>query len=61
LLSRMGVPFEERNISLNPQARQQFIDKNYSLLPVIEVGGTVITDYTGEPSLLEALFHEGYI
>jgi len=57
----MGVPFEERNISLDRQAKQQFIDKGYEFLPVIEAGSTVITDYTGEPQLIEILAHEGYL
>ena len=57
----MGVPHEERNISLSPEARQQFRDKEYDLLPVIEAGSTVITDYTGEPQLIEVLVREGYL
>ena len=57
----MGVPHEERNISLSPEAKQQFRDKEYDLLPVIEAGNTVITDYTGEPQLIEVLVREGYL
>ena len=57
----MGVPLEERNISLNPKFKQQFRDKEYDLLPVIEVGNTIITDYTGEPQLIEVLHKEGYL
>ena len=57
----MGVPYEERNISLSPEAKQQFRDKEYDLLPVIEAGNTVITDYTGEPQLIEVLVREGYL
>ena len=57
----MGVDFEERNISLSPEARQQFVDKEYDLLPVIEVGNTTILDYTGEAQLIEVLAGEGYI
>ena len=57
----MGVPTEERNISLSREARQQFKDKDYDLLPVIEVGSTVVTDYTGEPQLIEVLHSEGYL
>jgi len=60
-LSRMGIPFEERNISLNPQARQEFKDKGYDLLPVIEAGNTVITDYTGETQLIEVLVQQKYL
>ncbi len=57
----MGVPFEERNISKDPGARQEFREKGYDLLPVVEVGNTVITDYTGEPLLIEVLAAEGYL
>jgi len=57
----MGVPYEERNISTDREARKMFQEKGYDLLPVIEIGETVITDYTGEPQLIEALAREGYI
>ena len=55
----MAVPYEERNISLSPEAKQQFRDKEYDLLPVIEAGNTIITEYTGEPQLIEVLVREG--
>ena len=57
----MGVPFEERNISINSEYKQQFRDREYDLLPIIEVGNTIITDYTGEPMLIEVLVREGYL
>lgn len=57
----MGVPFQERNISADRAARQEFREKGYDLLPVIEAGETVITDYTGEPLLIEVLVAEGYL
>ncbi len=57
----MDLPFEERNVSLNLEFKQQFRDKEYELLPVIEAGNTIITDYTGEPQLIEVLVHEGYL
>ncbi|MBF6614251.1 MAG: hypothetical protein IVW55_14085 [Chloroflexi bacterium] len=57
----MGVPFEERNISSSPEAKREFLDKGYEFLPVIEAGNTVITDYTGEPLLIEVLAREGYL
>lgn len=57
----MGVPFEERNISLSPKFKQEFRDKDYDLLPVIEAGNTIITDYSGEPQLIEVLAREGYL
>ncbi len=57
----MGIPFEERNISRDKEARRQFHEKGYDLLPVIEVGSSVITEYTGEPLLIEVLHAEGYL
>ena len=57
----MDVPYEERNISTDREARRMFQEKGYDLLPVIEAGETVITDYTGEPQLIEVLAQEGYI
>ncbi len=57
----MGVPFEERNISKDRDVRKMFQEKGYDLLPVIEIGETVIVDYTGEPQLIEALAQESYI
>ena len=57
----MGVPFEERNVSSDRAARQEFKDKGYDLLPVVEAGDTIITDYSGEPLLIEVLAREGYL
>jgi len=57
----MDVPYEDRNISQNAQARQEYREKGYDLLPVIEAGDTIITDYTGEPLLIEVLAQEGYL
>ena len=60
-LSRMGIPFEERNVSLNRQAKEEYIEKGYDILPAIEVGNTTIIEYTGEPQLIEVLVAEGYL
>ena len=57
----MGVPHIERNISRDQQAKQEFRDKGYEFLPVIEAGNSVITDYAGEPQLIEVLVEEGYL
>lgn len=57
----MGVPHVERNISRDPEARKEFLEKGYDLLPVVEVGESVITLYTGEPLLIEVLAAEGYL
>ncbi len=60
-LSRIGIPFEDRNISLDRQARDEYIEKGYDLLPAIEAGNTVITEYTSVPQLIEVLAKEGYL
>ncbi len=57
----MDVSFEERNISSDREARKMFQERGYDLLPVIEMGEMVITDYTGEAQLIEALAKEGYL
>ncbi len=57
----MEVPYQERNISIDPESKRQFVDKGYDLLPVIEAGSTVILEYTGEPQLIETLAKEGYL
>ena len=57
----MGIPFEERNISTDRQAREEYLEKGYDLLPAFEVGNSVIVEYTGEPQLIEVLAQEGYL
>ena len=57
----MGVAFQERNISTDRQAKLEYIEKGYDLLPAIEIGNTVIVEYDGEPQLIEVLAHEGYL
>lgn len=57
----MGVPHVERNISRDLEARREFLEKGYDLLPVVEIGDSVITLYTGEPLLIEVLVAEGYL
>jgi hypothetical protein len=57
----MGVPFEERNVSLDPRFKQEFRNKDYIELPTIEAGNTIITEYVGEPQLIEVLVKEGYL
>lgn len=60
-LSRMGIAYEERNVSLNREARQEYIDKGYDILPAIEIGNSIIIEYTGEPQLIDVLAAEGYL
>jgi len=57
----MGIPFEDRNISKDGTAKQEFLQKGYDILPVIEVGNSVIYEYEGEPQLIEVLAREGYL
>jgi hypothetical protein len=57
----MDVPHVERNISRDLEARVEFLEKGYDSLPVVEIGDSVITFYTGEPLLIEVLAGEGYL
>lgn len=57
----MGVPYVERNISKNPEAKNEYLEKGYDLLPALEIGNTVIVDYGGTAQLLEILAREGYL
>jgi hypothetical protein len=56
----MEVPFEERNISKDKDAKKLFLQQGYDLLPVIEVGAITVLDYS-EAALIEALAREGYL
>lgn len=57
----MEVPHIARNISRDPEAKREFLEKGYEFLPVVEAGDSVITDYQGEPQLIEMLAAEGYL
>jgi hypothetical protein len=57
----MDIAYTDRNISRDPQARAEYIEKAYDLLPVIEVGNSIIFEYDGEPQLIEVLAREGYL
>ena len=57
----MDIAHEERNVSLNKEARQEYIAKGYGILPVIEAGNTIILEYEGLPQLIEVLSAEGYL
>ena len=57
----MGIAYVEHNISSDRAAKQSFLEKGYDLLPVFEIGDSVITDYAGEPMLIEILASEGYL
>lgn len=57
----MGVPHVERNIGRDAEAREEFLEKGYDSLPVVEIGESVIMLYTGEALLIEVLAGEGYL
>lgn len=57
----MGVPFEDKNISRDQAAKAEFLEKGYDLLPVVEVGSSIVHEYDGEPQLIEVLAKEGYL
>lgn len=57
----MGVPFEDKNISRDAAAKAEFLEKGYDLLPVVEVGSSIVHEYDGEPQLIEVLAKEGYL
>lgn len=57
----MDIAFVDRNVSLNKEARQEYVEKAYGILPVIEIGSTVVLDYEGLPQLMEVLSAEGYL
>ena len=57
----MDIAFVDRNVSLNKEARQEYIEKAYGILPVIEVGGRVVLEYEGLSQLMDVLSAEGYL
>ena len=57
----MDIAFVDRNVSLNKEARREYVEKAYGILPVIEVGATIVLEYEGLPQLMEVLSAEGYL
>jgi hypothetical protein len=57
----MDIAFADRNVSLDKEARREYVEKAYGILPVIEVGGTIVVEYEGLPQLMEVLAAEGYL
>ena len=57
----MGIEYIERNISRDRQAKEEYLEKGYDLLPAFEIGNSIIIEYTGEPQLIEVLAAEGYL
>ena len=57
----MDIAFVDHNVSLNKEARREYVEKAYGILPVIEVGATIVLEYEGLPQLMEVLSAEGYL
>ena len=57
----MDIAFVDRNVSLDKEARREYVEKAYGILPVIEVGATIVLEYEGLPQLMEVLAAEGYL
>ena len=51
-LSRKGIPFTERNVSLDEQARKDLLDMGYRSTPVAVINGEKVVGYS--PPKLEA-------
>jgi glutaredoxin len=45
-LSQHGIPFVERNIGDDPQARDELIDAGFRAVPVIRVGGQSVVGFS---------------
>ncbi len=55
-----GIPFEERDIRGNIETMIQFRRKGYEIVPVIELGNRVISEYESLDQLETALREAGY-
>ncbi len=60
-LSAQGLPYEERNIRADMATMIEFRRKGYEILPVIELGPTVIREYESLAQLTTALRAGGYL
>ena len=60
-LHAQGIPFEERNIRAAMPTMIEFRRKGYEILPVIEIGSTVIREYESLAQLQAALQTAGYL
>jgi len=60
-LTDHNLPFEERNIRSDMATMIEFRRKGYEILPVIELGPTVIREYESLDQLETALRAGGYI
>ena len=55
-LSRKGIPFTERNVSLDEEARKDLLDMGYRSTPVTTINGQKVVGYS--PPKLEAALQE---
>jgi glutaredoxin len=55
-LSQKGVPFKERNISLDPEAKQAVLDMGFRTTPVTMIAGHKVVGYN--PLKLDAALDE---
>ena len=55
-LSRKGIPFTERNVSLDEEARKDLLDMGYRSTPVTTINGHKVVGYS--PPKLEAALQE---
>ena len=55
-LSRKGIPFTERNVALDDEARKDLLGMGFRATPVTVVEGQTMTGYN--PQKLEALLKE---
>ena len=55
-LSRKGIPFIERNVALDDEARKDLLSMGFRATPVTVVEGQTTTGYN--PQKLEALLKE---
>ena len=55
-LSRKGIPFTERNVSLDEEARNDLLGMGYRSTPVTTIDGQKVVGYS--PPKLEAALQE---
>jgi len=60
-LAAQNLPFEERNIRANMETMIAFRRKGYEILPVVEIGDQVITEYESLDQLAAALQAAGLL
>ena len=59
-LSRKGLSYQEKNVSLDADARQEVLDLGHRTTPVTTIGSQKVVGYS-PPKLDEALKAEGLV